>query len=66
MSVQACADLVRRGDPDRVLATMAAPMAARAVLFPPYAFNLADTKVFHVLSTFCFLIFLCPCKTQKK
>lgn len=36
----ACADLVRRGDPDRFLAAMAAPVAARAVLFPLYAFNL--------------------------
>ena len=36
----ACAALVRRGDPDRFLATMAAPLAARAVLFPLYAFNL--------------------------
>ncbi|WP_095589235.1 phytoene/squalene synthase family protein [Actibacterium ureilyticum] len=40
MSVQACAELVHRGDPDRFLATMAAPVAARAVLFPLYAFNL--------------------------
>lgn len=40
MSVQACAELVRRGDPDRFLATMAAPPASRAVLFPIWAFNL--------------------------
>lgn len=40
MSVAACADLVRRGDPDRFLAAMAAPPAARAVLFPIYAANL--------------------------
>ncbi|MHC0054979.1 squalene/phytoene synthase family protein [Actibacterium sp. D379-3] len=40
MSIQACAELVQRGDPDRFLATMAAPPAARAVLFPLYAFNL--------------------------
>lgn len=39
MSLMACADIVRRGDPDRFLATMAAPAAARAVLFPLYAFN---------------------------
>lgn len=39
-SVDACADLVRRGDPDRFLAAMAAPVAARAVLFAIYAFNL--------------------------
>ncbi len=36
----ACADLVQRGDPDRFLAVMAAPVAARAQLFPLYAFNL--------------------------
>ena len=35
----ACADLVQRADPDRFLATMAAPVAARAVLFPLYALN---------------------------
>lgn len=35
----ACADLVRRADPDRFMAAMAAPVAARAVLFPVYAFN---------------------------
>ncbi|MBI1418238.1 MAG: phytoene synthase [Limimaricola sp.] len=40
MSLDACADLVRRGDPDRFLAAMAAPPAARARLFPLYAFNL--------------------------
>ncbi|MEX5729243.1 phytoene synthase [Rhodovulum iodosum] len=40
MSIAACADLVRRGDPDRFLAAMAAPPGARAVLFPLYAFNL--------------------------
>ncbi|MCE8005850.1 squalene/phytoene synthase family protein [Aestuariivita sp.] len=40
MTVAACAALVERGDPDRFLATMAAPPAARAVLFPLYAFNL--------------------------
>ena len=40
MSVEACAELVRRGDPDRFLAVMAAPPRARAQLFPLYAFNL--------------------------
>lgn len=39
MTLQACADLVQRGDPDRFAAAMAAPVAARAVLFPLYAFN---------------------------
>ncbi|MCC5976292.1 MAG: squalene/phytoene synthase family protein, partial [Rubellimicrobium sp.] len=40
MSLAACAALVERGDPDRFLATMAAPPAVREVLFPLYAFNL--------------------------
>lgn len=35
----ACAELVRRADPERFMAAMAAPVAARAVLFPLYAFN---------------------------
>jgi len=39
MSLQACAELVQRGDPDRFLSVMAAPVAARAVLFPLYAMN---------------------------
>ena len=38
--IAACADAVSRGDPSRFRATMAAPAAARAVLFPVYAFNL--------------------------
>lgn len=40
MSLEATAELVRKGDPDRFLATMAAPPALRARLFPLYAFNL--------------------------
>lgn len=40
MTLQASADLVRRGDPDRFAAAMAAPIEARKVLFPLYAFNL--------------------------
>lgn len=40
MSLSACAALVERGDPDRFAATMAAPVAARARLWPLYAFNL--------------------------
>lgn len=39
MSLQACADIVAKGDPDRFRAAMAAPVAARKVLFPLYAFN---------------------------
>ena len=39
MSLQSCADIVAKGDPDRFAATMAAPVEARRVLFPIYAFN---------------------------
>lgn len=37
--LNACAAVVERGDPLRFRATMAAPVAARRVLFPLYAFN---------------------------
>jgi 15-cis-phytoene synthase len=40
VTVAACAALVERGDPDRFLAVMAAPVEVRAQLFPLYAFNL--------------------------
>ncbi|MBL9051517.1 MAG: squalene/phytoene synthase family protein [Tabrizicola sp.] len=40
MTVAACAELVRRGDPDRFRAVMAAPAHARPQLMPLYAFNL--------------------------
>lgn len=39
MSLNACAQLVERGDPARFRATMAAPVSARRILFPLYAFN---------------------------
>ena len=39
MSLDACAGIVERGDPDRHLAAMAAPPAARGRLLPIYAFN---------------------------
>jgi hypothetical protein len=39
MSLQACFDLVAKGDPDRFAALMAVPVAAREVLLPIYAFN---------------------------
>lgn len=35
-----CAELVQQGDPDRFLATMAAPVQARPLLFALYAFNI--------------------------
>ncbi|MGR3469017.1 MAG: squalene/phytoene synthase family protein [Shimia sp.] len=38
MSFDACAALVQRADPDRFRAAMAAPLRARRVLFPIYAF----------------------------
>ena len=37
--LQACADIVAKSDPERFAAAMAAPVAARRVLFPIYAFN---------------------------
>lgn len=40
MTLAACAEIVRKGDPDRFLATMAAPVSFRERLFPLYAFNL--------------------------
>ena len=40
MSLAACAEIVEKGDPGRFAATMAAPPAARARLWPLYAFNL--------------------------
>lgn len=40
MTLDACAALVERGDPDRFLAAMAAPVSARAKLLPLYALNL--------------------------
>lgn len=42
--LSACADLVRRADPDRFAATMAAPVSARSALFPLYAFNVEITR----------------------
>ncbi len=39
MSLDACAEVVARGDPDRFQAVLAAPLAARKVLLPIYAFN---------------------------
>jgi len=38
--LDACAAIVRRGDPDRFRALLAAPRAARSVLLPLYAFNM--------------------------
>ncbi len=40
MSLDACAELLQRGDPDRFAAALAAPAQHRARLLPLYAFNL--------------------------
>lgn len=39
MTLDACADIVAKGDPDRFQAVLAAPLEARKVLLPIYAFN---------------------------
>lgn len=39
VSYAACAEIVRRADPDRFLATMAAPVDKRGALFAVFAFN---------------------------
>ncbi len=44
MSVSVCAEIVRRGDPDRFLATMATSSPLRARLFPIYAFNVEISR----------------------
>ena len=44
VSLQSCAELVERGDPDRFLSVMAAPVAARPALFAIYAFNIEVTR----------------------
>lgn len=44
MTVQACAEIVERGDRDRFLAAMSCPVEAREVLFPIYAFNVEVSR----------------------
>ena len=44
MSVEACAALVERGDPDRFAAVMAAPVPVRGRLMVLYAFNLVVAR----------------------
>ncbi len=44
MSLHACAQIVEKADPERFRATMAAPVPARAVLFPLYAFNVEVSR----------------------
>ncbi len=50
MSINECAEIVRRGDPDRFLAGMAAPPSARAILFPLYATNVEIARAPYVTS----------------
>ncbi len=45
MSVEACADLLAKGDPDRFLSAMTAPLDKRAGLLVLYAFNLEIARV---------------------
>lgn len=44
MSIEACAALVERADPDRFLTVMAAPEADRPKLLPLYAFNIEVSR----------------------
>ena len=44
MSIDACASLVKRGDPDRFRAAMAGPVTARPVLLVLYAFNIEVSR----------------------
>lgn len=48
--INACAELVRRGDPDRFMIAMAAPPAARARLFPILAMNVEVSRAPFVTS----------------
>ncbi|WP_435258895.1 phytoene/squalene synthase family protein [Thioclava sp. FR2] len=44
MTIDNCATIVERGDPDRFLAVMASPVQTRSRLLPLYAFNLEVAK----------------------
>lgn len=44
MSLNACAEIVEKGDRDRFRAVMASPVEARRVLFPLFAFNVEVTR----------------------
>ncbi len=43
-AIIACAEIVHRGDPERFMATMAAPVKIREKLFPLYAFNIEVSR----------------------
>ena len=44
MSIAACAEIVRRADPDRFLAVMAGPVETRRKLFPLFAMNVEISR----------------------
>lgn len=44
MSINACAAIVEKGDPERFRAVMAASVPARRILFPLYAFNVEVSR----------------------
>ena len=44
LSINACAAIVEKGDPERFRAVMAASVSARRVLFPLYAFNVEVSR----------------------
>ena len=44
MGFEACAGIVERGDPERFLAIMAGPVAARRILFPIIALNIEVSR----------------------
>ena len=46
--IQSCAELLRKGDPDRFLAVMSVPAKYRARLFVIYAFNLEISRIPYV------------------
>lgn len=49
-TLSACAEIVRRADPDRFLSAMTAPPAARERLFALYAFNIEVARIPAVVS----------------
>ena len=50
MSIHECAEIVRRGDPEKFLAILMAPLTLRGVLFPIYAFNYEISKIVYAIS----------------
>jgi phytoene synthase len=50
LSIHECAEIVRRGDPEKFLAILMAPLTLRGVLFPIYAFNYEISKIVYAIS----------------